>query len=242
MIKKFTQFRGSSIPENKSKVFKPFDIVSPIDNEKSNGSPKKESKNKRSEKINPEVDRSAIEQIKEQESFIPINIPSFDKIIKDFQSSITPAEKDNEVEEIPDHQEKEYQEEIPDPIIEEPLIGYKIFRDKSETFECKISIEGANPQNSSVRLILDSNEWNLVFYGRIDSNGRCVIPLKKISILSEKCKGEIRLEVIAEDTLFIPWKESFVVVPSKKVTVEILSSGRNNSENSTIKVSGIKGQ
>jgi len=244
MIKKFTQFKGSKSNDNKSQVFKPFELsgVSPL--EESKDLPIKKEKAKESPKA-----PAAAEKIKVQESFIPINAPSFEKIIKDLQSKISPLaqiESESETEsdligrEFNDHEE-EIAQEVPEPI-EEPLIGYKIFRDKAETFECKISIEGANPQNSSVRLILDSNEWNLVFYGRIDQNGKCVIPLKKISVLSEKCKGEIRLEVIADDTLFVPWKESFVVVPSKKVTVEILSGGRNNPENPAIKVTGIKGQ
>jgi len=242
MIKKFTQFKGTKSSDGKNPVFKPFEITeseAPVYEKPQK--PKKE----RTENISNSS--KAAEKMSVQESFIPINIPSFDRIIKDLQSKITPQEREEseiDSENIPD----ESMDSVEDVVhnysepIEEPLIGYRIFRDKAETFECKISIEGANPQNSSVRLVLDSNEWNLIFYGRIDQNGRCVIPLKKISILSEKCRGEIRLEVIADETLFVPWKEEFVVFPSKKVTVEVLSGSRNNPENPAIKVTGIKGQ
>jgi len=240
MIQKFTQFKGSKNKDSNSPIFKPFNIFEASESPDSKKEIKKEIK-KENKKVEdkPEL----------RESFIPINIPPFDKIIKDLQDKVAPVNDEDTIE-IPDNPEDQETSEqiIEDPETdhqpeerEEPLIGYKIFRDKSEVFECKVSIEGASTANSSARLILDSNEWNLIFYGRIEPNGRCVIPLKKISILSEKCTGQISLEIIADDTLFVPWKETFVVIPSKKVSVEILSGERNNPEKSSIRVTGVKG-
>jgi hypothetical protein len=44
-------------------------------------------------------------------------------------------------------------------------------------------------------------------------------------LLEDKSSGKIRLEVIAEDTYFIPWESTFEVETSKKVTVEVKSQG-----------------
>lgn len=130
----------------------------------------------------------------------------------------------------------------PQPVSIKPSepIGYKIFRDKVETFQCKVYVEGSTLANTKVRLFLDSKEWNLVFYGSIDSDGLCKIPLKKMTILSEYCVGEIRLEVISDDTVFTPWKERFTVIQSKKVSVEIISNSETNRGRPDIKISDIR--
>jgi aromatic ring hydroxylase len=39
----------------------------------------------------------------------------------------------------------------------------------------------------------------------------------------EKSTGRVRLEVIVEDTIFVPWEETFIVEGAKKVTVQIKS-------------------
>ena len=41
--------------------------------------------------------------------------------------------------------------------------------------------------------------------------------------MSENTTGDIKLEVIAEDTLIEPWQSDFIVDTAKKVTVEIKS-------------------
>ena len=98
---------------------------------------------------------------------------------------------------------------------------YKLYRDSDETFECKISVEGTSLVNSEVRLVLQTENWNILFFGKIYKDGRCVVPLKKMSIFPEGMVGKAHLEVIIEDTMFIPWEETFIVEGAKKVTVEI---------------------
>jgi len=100
---------------------------------------------------------------------------------------------------------------------------YKIYRDKEEIFECNISVQGAKLSSSQVRLVLDHEICNLVFYGKINKDGKCVVPLKKMNFYPEKSSGRIRLEVIVEDTIFVPWEETFIVEGAKKVTVQIKS-------------------
>ena len=52
-------------------------------------------------------------------------------------------------------------------------------------------------------------------------NGKCTIPIKKLNILKENQVGDIRLEVIAEGNIFVPWEDKFKVRVSKKVTVKV---------------------
>jgi TusA-related sulfurtransferase len=112
---------------------------------------------------------------------------------------------------------------------------YTFYTDKQEVFECKLDLQGAKLTDSKARLVLESNNYNLLFYGQIDENGKCQIPVKKLkNLLSEIDSGKVRLEVIAEDTYFEPWSDSYNVKTNKKVTVEIVN------KNSDIKVSDKK--
>ena len=101
---------------------------------------------------------------------------------------------------------------------------YTFYTDKQEVFECKLDLEGAKLTDSRARLVLESSNYNLLFYGKIDENGKCEIPVKKLkSLLAETDTGKVKLEVIAEDTYFEPWNDTYNVKTSKKVTVEVVS-------------------
>ena len=101
---------------------------------------------------------------------------------------------------------------------------YKIFTDKTEVFECNIQLEGASVKKSQARLLIESDDLSLVFKGEISSDGKCKIPIKKLKgLLDENTQGNIKLEVIAEDTYFTPWESKFTVETSRKITVEVKS-------------------
>jgi len=101
---------------------------------------------------------------------------------------------------------------------------YKLFTDKSELFECDIKLQGASLNKSKARLVVETSDYSLLFNGSISSNGKCEIPIRKLKgLIDENTAGNIRLEVIAEDTFFTPWESDFEVETSKKVTVEIKS-------------------
>ena len=101
---------------------------------------------------------------------------------------------------------------------------YKLFTDKSELFECDIKLEGASLIKSKSRLVVETSDYSLLFKGEINSKGKCEIPIRKLKgLIDENTKGNIRLEVIAEDTYFTPWESDFEVETSKKVTVEVKS-------------------
>ena len=103
---------------------------------------------------------------------------------------------------------------------------YKLFTDKTELFECNIKLEGASLKKSHARLLIesDSEDIALVFKGTITTDGKCKIPVKKLKgLIPENTGGNIKLEVIAEDTYFTPWESKFTVDAAKKITVEIKS-------------------
>ena len=99
---------------------------------------------------------------------------------------------------------------------------YKLFTDKTELFECSISLQGASLKESRARLVVETPDYSLLFKGNISKSGKCEIPIKKLKgLIDEDTTGNIRLEVIAEDTFFTPWESDFEVETSKKVTVEV---------------------
>lgn len=114
---------------------------------------------------------------------------------------------------------------------------YTLYTDKIENFKCSIDVEGASLSETDVRLVLQSDKLNLLYEGTIDANGTCNIPIDKLkNVLKEGTEGTMRLEVIAEDTFFSPWEDSFTVETNKKVTVEVLSSTKAPIKESAIKV------
>jgi len=98
---------------------------------------------------------------------------------------------------------------------------YIIHKDKAEDFECSVSIEGTSIGSTAARIILDTEYWNLVFYGEIKADGTCVVPIKKGIPFPEGTTGEIRLEVLVDEQLFIGWRDKFILDTSKKVNVEL---------------------
>lgn len=121
-------------------------------------------------------------------------------------------------DDIPNDTEEEIENEI--SIKESNSNYYKLYSDKSENFVCDISIEGANPKETEARIVVESDDWTLMFNGEV-KNGKCIVPIKKLNILKEGQVGNIRLEVIAEGNLFVPWEDKFKVKVSKKVTVRV---------------------
>ena len=150
-------------------------------------------------------------------------------------------EEDIEEEEINDEPliEENFEEEE-EEIIEEKEITtmenenfYPLYKDKSENFSCDVSVEGANINDTSARLIIESDDWTLMFNGDIDKNGKCVIPIKKLNLFNEGTIGKIRLEVIADNSIFVPWESDCKVILSKKVSIKM-------NENKSIKKPEVK--
>ena len=130
----------------------------------------------------------------------------------------------------------------PNKIAEEPLLTNKPFflPNKAETFSCDIELEGANLKDTEVRLVLESDNWNLMFPGEIDKNGKVTIPIRKLNIFEEGTRGKIKMEVIAEGTVFTPWEDDFEVKMSKKVMIKFNESKTNSNKPKTIIKPGVK--
>lgn len=116
---------------------------------------------------------------------------------------------------------------------------YKLFKDKAEDFVCDIAVEGVNQNDTEVRLIIESEDWTLMFVGEI-KKGKCIIPIKKLNILNEGQTGNIKLEVNADGNLFTPWEDKFVVKVSKKVTIKLNESKSSKPKTPVKKSLGVK--
>lgn len=107
---------------------------------------------------------------------------------------------------------------------------YTLYTDKQEIFECSISLEGASVKNSQARLIVETDYLNLLFKGTINESGKCTIPIKRLkNLIDESSTGQMRLEVIADDTYFTPWESKFNVKTAKKLTVEVVTQSNKVS-------------
>jgi len=102
---------------------------------------------------------------------------------------------------------------------------YTLHTDKPTVFEAQLQIQGTSTDKSIARLVLESNDWNLVFNGTIDGNGKVKIPIKKLKqIFTEGQTGAIKLEVIADDTYFVPWTTDFQITTERKVEAMVVST------------------
>ena len=73
---------------------------------------------------------------------------------------------------------------------------YTLYTDKSEDFKCNIGVEGADITNTHARLVLENSTMNILFEGKVNKSGDCVIPIKKLKhILPEGVGGKLKLEV-----------------------------------------------
>lgn len=117
-------------------------------------------------------------------------------------------------------------------------MGYTLYTDKDTKFECKIELRGASLKGAEARIVVESGDLMLMFKGPISKNGKCVIPIKKMGrIMDEATSGEMRLEIIAEDAYFQPWKSAFTVIASRKLTVEVMSpSGAKIKPTATVRL------
>jgi hypothetical protein len=110
---------------------------------------------------------------------------------------------------------------------------YKVYLDQNKTFECDIKIEGADSSKSEARLVLETKDFFITFKGSIQ-DGKVKIPINKLKgVLKENYQGNMSLEVIAEDTFFIPWKDTFETDTLRKVEVSFNDDSKLIKETNT---------
>lgn len=177
---------------------------------------------KKEEEESPRKEEIAVEDpiYQEEEDIIKSSIQR----LKNFDPS-TYKKKSPESFKFQESPEKEEFQEIKIPKKQETVSSkinnyYPFYRDIEEVFECKVTIEGT-ASNSIVRLLLETESWDIVFQGKIKKDGICSIPIKKLSLFPVGTIGKATLEVIVDDILFTPWENPFRIEESKKVEVEV---------------------
>jgi hypothetical protein len=117
-------------------------------------------------------------------------------------------------------------------------MSYILNSDKSENFECKLCLEGADLQESEARLVINAKGINLLFEGEISEDGKCIVEVSGLKkVFPKETEGHMKLEVIAEgDTYFLPWEEDVIIKPSKQVKVETVSVGNKKPRKPKMKV------
>lgn len=93
----------------------------------------------------------------------------------------------------------------------------KLHKDKRNTFECKIKIEGAKLENANTRLVLSGVQMDYSFKGKVDSMGNCFVELPPLKIL-ENSEGTATLEVFVDGGFFQPFETEYKLV-TREVTV-----------------------
>jgi hypothetical protein len=101
-------------------------------------------------------------------------------------------------------------------------MSYQLYTDKLNKFNCNIEIEGTSLAKSKVRLVIETDEMSYMFNGHIENTGVCEVIIPKTKhFLPEGTRGNMRLEVIADDVYFEPWSSDFGVKTNKKVNVVV---------------------
>ena len=154
-----------------------------------------------------------------KEEVVPTEVTKFKQteVEKELKSEVVKEIEPKETEEVMGTHIEEF---VPTTESVEDDTFYKLYKDINEEFVCDIAIEGSSPEDTYARIIVESDEWSLMFPGEI-RNGKCIVPIKKLGILKEGEMGTIKLEVVAEGNLFIPWEDTFKVKLSKKVTISM---------------------
>jgi len=103
-------------------------------------------------------------------------------------------------------------------------------RNKNETFKCKISIKGAgdNPKRQMRLILSPESSKTKIFFEGIYKNNECFIEIPPISD-SFLNRGDVILEVIANNTVFQPWKDKFEIL-SESVIVENVELINNDQQ------------
>lgn len=154
--------------------------------------------------------KSFIDLAKSMSPSNPENQDSVNNLITESESILNKFEEKQE--------EKKEQEKIEENSL------YKINKERTENFECKVSIEGSSLKSAKARLIIDSAEWSYLLEGTLEKDGRCSIPIKKGMPLLEGDQGNIKLEILIDDQIFTAWESEYLVEAHKKIKVDILGS------------------
>ena len=98
---------------------------------------------------------------------------------------------------------------------------YSLYIDKPTEFTCDVAVKNASTKSALARIVVESGGISLLFEGTI-RDGKCNIPINRLKgLLDENSRGKIKLEIIVEDTYFIPWQDEFLTETHTGVKVKI---------------------
>jgi hypothetical protein len=110
----------------------------------------------------------------------------------------------------------------------------KLYKDKVETFQCELEIEGASNDNSQVRMVLEFDDGtNQLWKGTLNESGDVKVKIPALKNISAK-GGKATLEVIAESTFFTPWESDFEIEQSKTVSIKEVRLSTDTEKKVTI--------
>jgi len=79
---------------------------------------------------------------------------------------------------------------------------FTILKNKGELFKCQLQVEGAEIEDTTVRLCLEFDDnKNMYFYGHLEEDGVCSIKIPPLENI-EKEIGKLTIEVVADSTFF----------------------------------------
>ncbi len=108
------------------------------------------------------------------------------------------------------------------------MSNFTVYTDKPTDFDFKVEIEGASLSDARARLVFENvKDGNYVLEGKVKGDGSAIIQIPKLKgLLEENHGGNIKLEMIVEDSYFEPWSGTYSVATSKKVVVNEVSADR----------------
>ena len=119
---------------------------------------------------------------------------------------------------------------------------YTLYLDKVTTFNCDVQIEGTTLARATVRLMLEHQRVNLFFNGTLDAyKGTCTVKIKPLKgLLDEGDYGMMKLEIIADDTYFVPWTSDFQVRSMVNIGVKNVSTDTEDTYKPEVSVGKVK--
>ncbi len=92
--------------------------------------------------------------------------------------------------------------------------------DQDKMFECHLKVQGTSLNKSKISLVVENGDMDMRFRGNVSEHGKVSIPIKNLkSMLTEGIRGQIYLEVIADNTYFVPFKSEYITEIARKVTL-----------------------
>lgn len=90
---------------------------------------------------------------------------------------------------------------------------YELYLTKKNKFECEININGTSLSKVEPRMILETKKCSVMFKGKIYDSGVCVVNLTNLEdFFNINDTGIMKLEVVAEDLLFVPWESRYLIL------------------------------